>query len=107
MKKVKIADEDKEILEKYAGTDDLELSGEQRTVMDMLKKRKTVKMILLEYNLILKPLRKGLVSERTVKRILKELEQQNLVKSVIGGDKRIYWVDVKHFREKLFGTDRL
>ena len=106
-KKVKISDEDKGILEKYSGKDDLELSGEQRTVLEILTKRKTVNMILLEYNLALKPLGKKLMSEQKIIEILKDLKQQNLVKAVTGGDGKGYWIDVKHFREKLRGTERL
>jgi hypothetical protein len=106
-KEVEVSEEDKEILGKYSGKGELELSAEKITVLDMLNKRKTINMITREYNLALKPLRKKLKTEENIKEILKELEGQNLVKSVKGADGQEYWVDLKYFRDKLFGTDKL
>lgn len=104
---VKIAEEDKKVLEHFADKDEPPLSTEQRIVLDILTKRKTVSMITREYNLGLKPLQKELVTENKIKEILKDLAAKNLVKSVLGTNKEEYWVDVKYFREKLFGTDKL
>lgn len=104
---VKISEEDKKVLKDFSDKDEPALSTEQRIVLDVLTKRKTVSMITREYNLGLKPLQKDLITENKVKAILKDLADKNLVKSVVGANKEEYWVDVKYFREKLLGTDKL
>ncbi len=104
---VKISEEDKKVLQQLSGKDELPLSAEQRTVLEILTKRKTLSMITREYNLALKPLQKDLITENQIKEILKNLASKNLVKSVVGADKEEYWVDLKFFHEKLIGSDKL
>ena len=64
-------------------------------------------MITREYNLGLKPLQKDLITENKIREILKELASKNLIKALVGANKEEYWVDVKYFREKLLGSDKL
>ncbi|MHA1277593.1 MAG: hypothetical protein ACTSRC_03540 [Candidatus Helarchaeota archaeon] len=106
-KEVKVSPEEREFLEKYSHPDEPQVTAEQRTILDIITKRKTVTMITREYNLALKPLGKELVSNEKIQEILAELKSKHLVKSVVGGDGQEYWVDIKFFREKLFGTDKL
>ncbi|MHA1652010.1 MAG: hypothetical protein ACTSYB_17640 [Candidatus Helarchaeota archaeon] len=106
-RQIKISDEEKKLLEKYSVPDEPSLTAEQMTVLDILTKRKTLRMITREYNLALKPLGKELVTEGKISEILQELKRKELIKSVIGGDGQEYWVNVKYFRDKLFGTERL
>ena len=106
-REVKIPEEEKKLLEQFSGTDEIPLSSEQRTVLDILSKRKTVSMITREYNLALKPLGGELVTEDEIIEILRALESMNLVKSVVGADNEEYWVDINYYTEKLFGTDKL
>ncbi|NVM52263.1 MAG: hypothetical protein HWN66_01080 [Candidatus Helarchaeota archaeon] len=103
----KIAEDDKQLLEKYSDKDEPSLSIDQRTILEALQKRKTVKMITLEVNLALKPLGKELMTPEKVKEILNSLKDRNIVVSVTGGDGNEYWVDKNYFREKLLGTERL
>ena len=102
-----IAEADKEILEKYGGTEDPQFSADEVTILEIITKRKTVKMITLEVNLALKPLGKSLMTAEQISGILKSLKDRDLVVSIIGGDGSEYWVDKNFFREKLFGTDKL
>jgi hypothetical protein len=104
---VKISKEDIKVLEQFSGKDEPPLSAEQRTVLEILTKRKTLSMITREYNLALKPLQKDLRTENQIREILKNLASKNLVKSVVGADKEEYWVDLKFFYEKLIGSDKL
>ena len=106
-REVKIPEEEKKLLEQFSATDEVPLSSEQRTVLDILTKRKTVSMITREYNLALKPLGSELITENEIVEILKTLESMNLVKSVVGADNEEYWVDINYYHEKLFGTDKL
>lgn len=106
-REIKIPEEEKKLLEQLSGTDEIPLSSEQRTVLDILTKRKTVLMITREYNLAIKPLGNELVTEDEIIEILRTLESMNLVKSVIGADNEEYWVDINYYHEKLFGTDKL
>jgi RNA-binding protein YhbY len=106
-KGVKISAEERAFLEQHSHPDEPQVTPEQKTVLDILTKRKTVNMIAREYNLALRPLGKDLISEGRIQEILGELKEKNLVKVVTGGDDKEYWVDIKHFREKLFGTDKL
>ncbi|MFX1293268.1 MAG: hypothetical protein ACFFD2_00220 [Promethearchaeota archaeon] len=96
---VKISKEDKKILEKFSEKGELELLHEQRTVLGILTKRKTVNMVTREYNLALKPLGKELITKDKILEILKELKSRELVKSVIGADGQDYWVDKNYFRK--------
>ncbi|MDD1777083.1 MAG: hypothetical protein LUQ65_02865 [Candidatus Helarchaeota archaeon] len=104
---VKISEEDKKVLKDFSDKDEPALSTEQQIVLDILTKRKTVSMVTREYNMGLKPLQKNLITEDKVKEILKALAGKNLIKSVVGANKEEYWVDIKYFREKLLGTDKL
>ena len=105
---VKITESDKKLLEKFAEQkEDVELTAEEATVLEILNKRKTVMMITLEINIGLKPLDKPVMTDKRVRTILNKLHDKNQVKAVTGGDGQVYWVDVKHFREKAFGTDKL
>ncbi len=107
-KEVDISEEDKALLEKYEGSDDLELSSAHKNVLSILTKRKTVEMITREFNMAILPIGpQKRLSKEEISKILKDLKDQNLVKSVIGGDEQEYWVDVKFLREKLFGTEKL
>jgi hypothetical protein len=106
-KEVQVSEEDKKILEKHMGQEELKLSTEQKTILEIIDKRKTVNMITREYNLALKPLGKDLVPEKKVLEILNSLKNQDLVKSVKGTDGQEYWVDIKYYREKLLGTEKL
>jgi len=104
---VKISEKEKEILEKISDKDEPKLSPEQKTILEIINKRKTVEMIRREYNLALKPLDKELMTKEKILENLKALRQQRLVKSVTGADGKEYWVDIKFFREKLLGTEKL
>jgi len=106
-REIRIPEEDKKLLEEYSDIDEISLSIEQRTVLDILTKRKTISMITREYNLALKPLGSELITKENILGILKILESMNLVKSVIGADNEEYWVDMNYYREKLLGTDKL
>jgi hypothetical protein len=103
----KISEEDKKVLKDFSDKDEPALSTEQTIVLDILTKRKTISMITREYNLGLKPLQKDLMTEDKIRAILKELAGKNLIKAVVGANKEEYWVDVKYFREKLLGSDKL
>ncbi len=106
-RKVEISEADKEILEKYAGTSEKITSPDEKTVLEIIIKRKTVEMITREINLALKPLGKELMTSNAVLKILNELKNRELVKSVTGADGNEYWVDINYYREKRLGTDRL
>jgi len=105
---VKLSEAEKALLEKYAKKkDELELTPDEATVLDILKKRKTLKMVVIEVNLARKPLGQELKTEDQIEQILLALKEKNAIKSVIGADGQKYWVDIKYYREKLFGTERL
>ncbi|NVM31508.1 MAG: hypothetical protein HWN65_21910 [Candidatus Helarchaeota archaeon] len=106
-KEVTTSEDDKQILEKYSGKAEPTLSPEEKTILEIISKRKTVDMITREINFALKPLGKELVTPEKVTRILKDLESRDLVKSVTGGDGNKYWVDTEYYREKLLGTEKL
>ena len=106
-KEVKISEEDKEILKKHARENGENITPEQKTVLEIINKRKTVDMITREFNLALKPLGKELMTKKKILDNLNSLKRQKLVKSVTGADGQEYWVDVQYYREKLLGTDKL
>lgn len=106
--KVEISEEEKRLLEKYAREDDeIFLTPEEKTVLEILTKRKVLKMITVEYNLAAKPMGKDLASEKRVLEILNRLKKIELVKSVVGADKKEYWVDVNYYHETMPGTEKL
>ncbi len=105
---VKITEEEQELLEKYSDQkEEVELTADEATVLEILNKRKTVMMITLEINIGLKPLGKPPKTDKEIRTILNKLHDKEQVKAVTGGDGQVYWVDVKHFRKKAFGTDKL
>jgi len=91
--KVEISDEEKQMLLKYAENNEIKLSLDQQTILDITNKRKTVKMITLEYNLAAKPLNKTLITNEKVQELLKELQEQDLVKCYTGADGEEYWIN--------------
>jgi len=105
---IKISEKEKELLERYTEQkEDVELTADEATVLEILNKRKTVMMITLEINVGLEPLGKPPKTDNEIRTILNKLHDKKQVKAVTGGDGQVYWVDVKHFRKKLLGTDKL
>ena len=75
---VKISEKERELLEKYKGKpeDDVVLTAEEATVLEILNKRKTVPMITLEINIGLKPLGKPPKTDKEIRMILNKLHRK-------------------------------
>lgn len=105
--KVSITEEERRRLEDAArAVPEVKLTNDEATVLDMLTRRKFLDQIVREFNLAIKPLGRALYAKDHILRILKSLEEKELVKKIIVNEKEI-WVSVEYYSEKAFGTDRL
>ena len=104
---IDISEEEKKLLEKYKDLDkEPEISNEEASILDILNKRKTIDQITREFNLVLKPLGKPILSKDQILTLLNKLIEKNLVQKLDAPMGQVY-VSTEHLRYKARGTDKL